>query len=637
MNIATLLFTYNRSNHTEQVIAALKGNTILPQKLFVFQDGLKREKDVLEWNKVNKLIHNIDWCDKETIVSKDNKGLAASIVSGINYAFMEYDAVIVLEDDCVPTVNFISFMQQCFEKYEMNKGVYSVSGYSWPIILPKDEFDVYACGRVSSWGWGTWKDRWHKFSIDNDILKRIKKDEGKSQHLAVWGNDLEQMMLDRIVGKNDSWAVYWALNVIENQGICINPYESLISNIGLDGTGVHCGVTRRFQTAVSGGVKSNFMLPDDLYILHTTKVAFADLYGNYTASNIKDVSKKEVLIYGLGNFFFQHEKEINSSYYITAFIDMRKEGWYAGKKVIGLEEIIKYRYDRIIIMVQNIQECIRIAKNLINSGIIAENIILGNSLYGKYSNEIDEITVLSDGRLLLKFSKISIKVGSLDEFNNVCEVFLGQTYSYFVNNGKRDIVLDIGMNIGDASLFFANQTDVEKVYGYEPFNETFISAEENLVSYIESGKVDIFRYGISSENAIRSIVFNSDMSCGQSTLGDVREKAYKTYLNWGLLQETNNYVEQIEVKKASEVFEPIIHKYSDYNIILKIDCEGEEYGIIEELMQSGVLGKIKFIMLEWHYKGNNIILKYLKEAGFSWWCNDKNQEMGLIYAYNENI
>ena len=153
MKTATLLFTYNRSYHTEQVINSLKQNTQFPSKLFVFQDGLKQGEDDYEWKKVNDIIRAIDWCENEIIVSSNNKGLAASIVSGINYAFEEYDTVIVLEDDCVCSVDFISFMQQCFEKYKDDKKVYSVSGYSYPVSLEKGKYDVYGCGRISSWGW----------------------------------------------------------------------------------------------------------------------------------------------------------------------------------------------------------------------------------------------------------------------------------------------------------------------------------------------------------------------------------------------------------------------------------------------------------------------------------------------------
>lgn len=121
MKIATLLFTYNRSRHTGQVIESLKNNTVLPEKLIVFQDGVKQDEDAEEWQKVNSLVHEIDWCEKEVIVSGYNKGLAESIVSGIEYAFRENDAVIVLEDDCVAAPNFIRFMTQCFERYETEK------------------------------------------------------------------------------------------------------------------------------------------------------------------------------------------------------------------------------------------------------------------------------------------------------------------------------------------------------------------------------------------------------------------------------------------------------------------------------------------------------------------------------------
>lgn len=41
MRIATLLYTYNKSYHTEQVIQGLKSSMVMIQKLFVFQDGLK--------------------------------------------------------------------------------------------------------------------------------------------------------------------------------------------------------------------------------------------------------------------------------------------------------------------------------------------------------------------------------------------------------------------------------------------------------------------------------------------------------------------------------------------------------------------------------------------------------------------
>lgn len=636
MKIATILFTYNRSNHTEQVLNSLKCNTVQPKKLIIFQDGLKQNdhKNIEEWNKVNALIHAIDWCDKEIIVSERNKGLACSVVSGINYVFEQYESIIVLEDDCVTASDFIRFMEQCLIKYENDKRVYSVSGYSWPVALEKDQYDIYGCGRVSTWGWGTWKDRWKKYRVDSGIVKCLMQDELKSRNFAMWGNDLEQMMLDQIVGKNDSWGVYWALSVIENEGICINPYDSLVQNIGLDGTGVHCGITNRFEKELRDGRESDFSLPCNLNIFHTTEYAFADLYGNYTAASVRNYAKRNVVVYGLGNFFKENERNINHDFNIVAFIDQKKKGWYAGKKILKLEDVKHYGYDKIIIMVQSVQECIKIIKDLICNSIEYTSIMLGHSMYGTYSGIINEKSVTCDGKILLQFDSISIKIESQDEFYNVCEVFVNQEYRYFINNLRRDIVIDVGMNIGDSSIYFARQEKVDKVYGYEPFKKTFMRAEHNLRQYIDANKVSVFQYGISNENAIRLIGFNEDMTCAQSTSETVREYAHGRYRKWGLIQEEKEQFDQIEVRKASEVFEPIFKEYPHHNIILKMDCEGEEYGIIEELSEKGLLSCISFLMLEWHYKGKDCILSQLKSSGFSYWCNDKSEDMGLIYAFH---
>lgn len=593
MRTATILFTYNRSRHTKRVLDALATSKMLPEKLFVFQDGLREDTEPHEWEKVNRLIHGIDWCDREIIVSKSNRGLANSIVSGINHVFSEYEAVIVLEDDCVPAANFINFMQQCFETYRDDKRVYSVSGYTWPLDLPKDQFDVYGCGRISSWGWGTWKDRWEHYSIDNDILSRLKREEEKSRNLAIWGNDLESTIIGNVTGQTDSWAVYWALHVIENRGICINPYQSLIQNIGLDGTGIHCGVTNRFQPEMSDGLKTEFLLPDQISIMHTTESKFADLYKNYTAIHFDEEAKENVLIYGLGNFFVQYEDKLNNLYNIKAFIDKGKKGFYAGRKIIGLKQIAEFNYDRVVIMVQNIQECINIAKELMNRGVTTEHIVLGHDLCGRFGELIDRIAVLPDGRLSLVFGNISIKVKSKDEFYSVRRTFIDQKYKYSINNGKRSIVIDVGMNIGAEALYLANQDNVEKVFGYEQSREFFLIAEENIadnIGRLKTGNVEVFNYGIGGENAV-------------------------------------------SVRKATEVLKPIVETYFDYNIILKIDCESEGQGIMADLLRSKILMRLTVIMFEGYYGDQDVIFDYLRKGGFSWWCADRNGEMRLIYAY----
>jgi hypothetical protein len=380
MKVGIAVFAYNRNEHLSKTLDGLRTNKEV-EKIYVFQDGLKNEEHREGWEATKKVISNIDWCKVSYILSDENKGLARSIVDGINYVLNVNDAIIVLEDDCVPMPNFISFMLQCFEKYNYNKQVYCVSGYSWPIDVEKDEYDVYFTGKASSWGWGTWKDRWCKYEIDNMILDRLKKSVSASLELATWGNNLEKIFCDRIDGKNDSWAVYWGLKILELKGACVAPYKSLIDNIGFDGSGVHCGKSSKFIVELDKGIKDKFILPDEVSYREDVINAFGTFCGSYTAAN-KDTSKEKILVYGLGNYFKVNEKYVNNRYYIEAFIDRAKDGYYAGKRILKIEDIHSYEYDAILIMMQNIQECLDVAKTLtLEQNIPADKILICGGKY----------------------------------------------------------------------------------------------------------------------------------------------------------------------------------------------------------------------------------------------------------------
>lgn len=354
MVIGTGVFTYKRSAHTRKVLSALADNYVLPSKLYLFHDGLKDGEDSTEWHKVQELLDSVDWCEKEIIVSDFNKGLAESIMTGVSYMFEECDSVIVLEDDCLPARNFMQYMNQCLAKYHPLKSAYAVSGYGWPIAFPKSESDVYACGRISSWGWGTWKDRWEKFHRDYTLLRQLRSDKELSLCLETWGHDLENMLLSQVRGGVDSWAVFWALYVIRNKGFSINPYISLIDNIGFDGSGEHCGESHVFRTRLNQHT-SNLVLPDYIEMEESSKQCFAEFYNSYTAVHKLADGKEEVIIYGIGRTFFDNEKFINQNYKIAGFIDNYKKGYYAGIKIskeneLELKDLSK---KKMIIMIQN--------------------------------------------------------------------------------------------------------------------------------------------------------------------------------------------------------------------------------------------------------------------------------------------
>lgn len=295
MQIGTILFTYHRSEHTKKVLEALSKNSLLPEKLYIFQDGVKEGTNVDEWNRVTKVIQNCDWCDTEVHIAQENMGLAKSVTSGINYVLEECDAAIILEDDCVPDEDFMRFMVSALETYRLKSEVYSVSGYAWNISLSQDDYDAYFNGRGCSLGWGTWRDRWSQYEEDYSILKRIKKDSAAKKRLSLWGNDLGAMLENKLKGKNDSWAVFWALKIIEKGGYCLNSYRQLIHNIGFDGSGENCGIAQEQYRGPERMFGVEICFPDQIQSTREVEEEFAFLYAGKQGSE-KLVLYEDLLI-----------------------------------------------------------------------------------------------------------------------------------------------------------------------------------------------------------------------------------------------------------------------------------------------------------------------------------------------------
>ena len=123
-------------------------------------------------------------------------------------------------------------------------------------------------------------------------------DRESSERLATWGNDIEQTVIGNVTGMTDSWGLFWVMKAIEKNALCINPYKSLIRNIGMDGSGVHCGITDSYDVEQDNLVKDSYKLVDKIELTEEVKKAFAGLFGSYTAvtsySEDKEIGRAHV-------------------------------------------------------------------------------------------------------------------------------------------------------------------------------------------------------------------------------------------------------------------------------------------------------------------------------------------------------
>jgi hypothetical protein len=248
-----ILFVYNRPEHTQKTVEALQKNKLAKESLlYVFSDGPKGEGDVSKIKEIREYLRTIKGFKKVEIFESDkNKGLANSVISGVTKIINKHGRAIVLEDDLITSPNFLVYMNKLLNKYEKEKKIYSITGYNFPekiMKIPKDyKFDVYFNPRAASWSWATWKDRWEKADWEIKDFENFKKSKKLQKKFNLGGEDMSEMLISQMEGKLDSWAIRWCYHHFKNKAFCIYPTESYVNNIGLDGSGVHCGVNYKYQ------------------------------------------------------------------------------------------------------------------------------------------------------------------------------------------------------------------------------------------------------------------------------------------------------------------------------------------------------------------------------------------------------
>ena len=59
-------------------------------------------------------------------------------------------------------------------------------------------------------------------------------------------------------GKNNSWAIRWYASIFLKNGVALHPSQSLVNNIGHDGSGIHSGINDIYNVAINPKPIENF-------------------------------------------------------------------------------------------------------------------------------------------------------------------------------------------------------------------------------------------------------------------------------------------------------------------------------------------------------------------------------------------
>lgn len=294
------------------------------------------------------------------------------------------------------------------------------------------------------------------------------------------------------------------------------------------------------------------------------------------------------IIYGFGRRFFDNKEKIQEKYNIVAIVDGNpsKCGSYQQLNIISPFELKDYSYDKVIVTPIEYENIVILlhALGVENNKI---ELLVSDEECGHAWNHISLVPQY-EGGISCQYDNICFKVKNKSDCMVMNDIFKKNSWDFCTK--EKVVVVDIGMNIGLASLYFANMDNVEMVYGYEPFPQTYQTALNNIGmndSGIQS-KITPYNYGLTDKEQTIEVLYDSKYTTNMRIDGGER------------LHGDEEKVVQIRTLIASDVIGNIMEKHTDAKIVLKVDCEGSEYSIFENLCASEVLDKIYMILMETH-------------------------------------
>lgn len=240
-----LFLVFNRPTHTQRVFQQIR--LLQPTRLYISADGPRTQVagERAKCESVRAIVNQIDWeCTVHTNFNSENLGCRKAVSSGISWFFQQEEAGIILEDDCFPEASFFNYCAYMLDLYRNDTQVMHISGSNPTHGVCNDLPSSYVFSRYPFiWGWATWRRAWELYDAEFSGLE------------AAWfdpDNGLAQLSSDRTTrrylydkfqrtqaGEINTWDYAWFYTILKNKGLCLNPCDNLIHNIGFDQEATH--------------------------------------------------------------------------------------------------------------------------------------------------------------------------------------------------------------------------------------------------------------------------------------------------------------------------------------------------------------------------------------------------------------
>lgn len=174
----------------------------------------------------------------------------------------------------------------------------------------------------------------------------------------------------------------------------------------------------------------------------------------------------------------------------------------------------------------------------------------------------------------------SIRFIRFEDFMRVLEEVFGKRIYAFKTESKRPLILDLGANIGMSILFFKRIWPESRILAFEPDPRTFEVLQHNVKT-----------------NAWKNVELHNFALSGQEG-----ETYFYTDPTGNFSLESSVYGSRVPGAVKHRVKTAPLSRFLGQTVdFVKMDIEGSEGEVLQELASSGSLSRIKAMAIEYHH------------------------------------
>lgn len=278
-----VLFTYNRPENLKAQIEAI-GNLSF-SKIYFVSDGPKNENDELLIKECKELYNSFENVDiKIEYGNECNWGCKRNFFFYLEKIFQLEEKIIVLEDDCVPTLDFFVFTEWALNFYEKSEQISLISGSNLVDYKFNEKYTCNYSQYINIWGWAGWRDKtWKIFNpyLSIDQLDSLNNKNLKFQSLSFFERLYWKNIFKHSIYSHKIWDFYLQFALFNSNSLSVYPTENLVYNIGFNESSTHMksipDYVLKSKPRTSKLFLDNFKIPDktvpnkmrDRYLLET--------------------------------------------------------------------------------------------------------------------------------------------------------------------------------------------------------------------------------------------------------------------------------------------------------------------------------------------------------------------------------